>query len=313
LRGDPRPGLRMKVPPGASGEHPEEVAPRHLALLVAMNLIWGLNLVACKVGVGHFPPIFFTALRFAVLGALLLPWLRLHRGEMRNLIAAAVLTGPVTFALMFVGIARVHEVSTVAVINQLGVPFSTLLSVWLLGERIRWRRRLGIALAFAGVVVISFDPRVLVDRDGLGLLAVSAFAGALGVIFIKTLRTVRPLELQAWVSASGAVVLLAMSLSLESGQVDSMRAAGPIGWSALAYTVFLASLVAHTSWYWLVGRYPVTRLAALTPLTPLFGILFGVTVLGDELTSRMVAGSAITLAGVYIVVRREQRIFDTGT
>ena len=303
----------MNGPPGASGANPEEVAPRHLALLVVMNLIWGLNLVASKVGVGYFPPIFFTALRFTVLGTLLLPWLRLHRGEMRNLLAAAVLTGPVTFALMFIGIARVHEVSTVAVINQLGVPFSTLLSVWLLGERIRWRRRLGVALAFAGVVVISFDPRVLVDRDGLGLLAVSAFAGALGVIFIKTLRTVKPLELQAWVSASGAVVLLAMSLSLESGQVDSMRAAGRIGWSALAYTVFLASLVAHTSWYWLVGRYPVTRLAALTLLTPLFGILFGVTVLGDELTSRMIVGSAITLAGVYIVVRREQRIFDTGT
>ena len=40
------------------------IAGRHLALLVFMNLIWGLNLIASKIGVGQFPPIFFTALRF---------------------------------------------------------------------------------------------------------------------------------------------------------------------------------------------------------------------------------------------------------
>ena len=66
-----------------------------------MNLIWGLNLIASKVGVGEFPPIFFTAMRFGSLALFLVPMLRIRRGQMVNLFAAAMLTGPAAFALLF--------------------------------------------------------------------------------------------------------------------------------------------------------------------------------------------------------------------
>jgi O-acetylserine/cysteine efflux transporter len=300
-------------PASRAAAHDEPVAARDLALLVAINLAWGFNLIASKTGVGEFPPIFFTALRFSVLALCLLPWLRLHPGAMRNLVAAALLTGPAAFALMFIGIARVHDVSTVAIASQLGVPFQTLLSVWLLGESIRWRRKLGIALAFGGVALISFDPLIVRNLPGLSLVVASTFLGSLGVIFIKNLRGVRPLELQAWVAASAAATLLPTSLLVESGQWAAVQHADWRGWGALAYTAIVASLFAHTSWYYLVGRYPVSRLSAVTLLSPLFGILFGVTLMGDPLTTRMIAGSAVALTGVYIVIRRERRLYDTGT
>ena len=75
----------------------------------------------------------------------------------------------------------------------------------------------------------------------------------------------------------------------------------------------MSSLIAHTTWYYLIGRYPVTGLAPITLLTPIFGVAFSVALLGDHLTSRMILGGAITLLGVFIVVRRERKIFDTGT
>jgi len=298
------------APAAATGPH---VAGRDLALLVTMNVIWGLNLVASKIGVGEFPPIFFTALRFAMLAVVLLPLLRRHHGEMTTLLTAALLTGPATFALLFLGIARVEHVSNVAIASQLGVPFSTLLSVWLLGERIHWRRTLGIILAFAGVVVIGLDPRMFASRAGLLLVAASAFVGALGVVYIKKLRTVRPLQLQAWISVAGGLLLLPLSLSVESGQWAAVQSATWHGWGALAYTAVMASLIGHSTWYYLVGRYPVTGLAPITLLTPLFGIVFGVTLLGDQLTTRVIIGGSITLVGVYIVIRRERRLVDTGT
>jgi O-acetylserine/cysteine efflux transporter len=214
---------------------------------------------------------------------------------------------------MFTGISLVQDASTVAIATQLGVPFSTVLSVWLLGERIHWRRVLGIALAFAGVVLIGFDPRVFAYRDGLALVVVSSFVGALGLIYVKRLSGVRPLELQAWIASAGGLVLLVMSLLLESGQGHSLSAATWRGWSALAFTAVMSSLVAHSAWYYLIGRYPVARLSPITLLSPLFGIFFGVTLLGDLLTARMIAGGAVTLAGVLIVLLRERRIVDTGT
>lgn len=85
------------------------------------------------------------------------------------------------------------------------------------------------------------------------------------------------------------------------------------GWSALFFTTMMSSLIAHTAWYYLVSRYPVTSLSPLTLLSPLFGIFFGVTLLDDQLTLRMLAGGAVTLVGVLIVVVREKRLVDTGT
>jgi O-acetylserine/cysteine efflux transporter len=302
----------MSVTSTQAGES-TSLAPRDLVLLVAMNLIWGLNLIASKIGVGQFPPIFFTALRFGSLALLLVPMLRMHRGQMVNLFAAAMLTGPATFALLFAGIYLTEDAATVAVATQMGVPFSTLMSVLFLGETIRWRRTLGIVLAFAGIVIISFDPRVFAYWEGLALVVGSSFVSSLGLIFLKRLNGIRPLELQSWIALVGGSILLMLSFILEGGQMNAVRNATWEGWAALLFTTVMSSLIAHTAWYYLVGRYPVTSISPITLLSPLFGIFFGVTLLHDQLTARMLAGGAVTLFGVLIVVLREQRIADTGT
>lgn len=302
----------MSVTSTSAGE-PALLAGRDLALLVFMNLIWGLNLIASKVGVGEFPPIFFTALRFGSLALFLVPMLKIHRGQMVNLFAAAMLTGPAAFALLFAGIYLAEDATTVAVASQMGVPFSTLLSVWFLGETIRWRRILGIVLAFAGVVIISFDPRVFAYWEGLALVVCSSFVSALGLIFLKQLKGIKPLELQSWIALVGGLILLLLSLILEGGQANAVRNATWEGWTALFFTTVMSSLIAHTAWYYLVGRYPVTSLSPITLLSPLFGIFFGVTLLNDQLTARMLVGGTVTLIGVLIVVLREKRIVDTGT
>jgi O-acetylserine/cysteine efflux transporter len=299
--------------PTALDTDPHSIARRDLALLIAANLIWGLNLVASKLGVAQFPPVFFTALRFSALAILLLPWLRLHPGQMKNLLAAAILTGPLSFALLFTGVFLVADASMVAIASQMSVPFSTLLSVWLLGETIRWRRRLGIALAFGGIAIIGFDPRAFQYWEGLMIVIASCLVGSLGLIFVKRLQDIKPLELQAWIGIVGGPTLFLFSALTETHQFHATLNADWRGWTSLLFTTVLSSLVAHTAWYYLVARYPVTSLSPLTLLSPLFGIFFGVTLLNDQLTWRMLLGGAITLVGVLIVLVREKRFIDTGT
>jgi O-acetylserine/cysteine efflux transporter len=302
----------MSATSSGAGES-TSLAGRDLALLIGMNLIWGLNLIASKIGVGQFPPIFFSALRFGSLALFLIPVLKIHRGQMTNLFAAAMLSGPAAFALLFAGIFLAEDAATVAVATQMSVPFATLMSVMFLGERIHWRRILGIVLAFAGIVVISFDPRVFAYWEGLALVVCSSFVSSLGLIFLKRLKGIQALEVQSWIALAGGSILLLLSLGLESGQMTAVRNATWEGWGALFFTTIMSSLVAHTAWFYLVGRYPVTSLSPLTLLSPLFGIFFGVTLLHDQLTPRMLLGGTVTLFGVLIVVLREKRIADTGT
>jgi O-acetylserine/cysteine efflux transporter len=289
------------------------LARRDLTLLIGISGIWGFNLIAAKVGVTEIPPILFTALRFGLLALVTLPFLKVYPGQMRTLMLAAGLSGALQFSLLFTGLALAHDVSTVAIASQLGIPMTTLLSVWLLKETIRWRRILGIVLAFGGVAVIAFDPGVLVYSDGLGLIIASCLAGSLGLIYIKRLRGIGPLELQAWLAMTAWPLLLALSFLFEDGQWAALQDASLTSWGALLFTSLINSLLAHTAMFYLIQRYPVTSVAPLTLLSPVFSILFGVTMLDDQLSPRMVLGGAITLVGILIVALRDQRMVDTGT
>jgi O-acetylserine/cysteine efflux transporter len=286
---------------------------RDLLFLVFINLIWGFNFITSKVGVSELPPLWFTTLRFTLLALILAAVLRVHRGQMGAIVVAGVLSGALHFGLLFVGLGMSKTVSTVAIVGQLGVPFTTLMSIVFLGEVVRWRRWLGITLAFAGVMVMGLDPRVFDFWQGLALVVLSAFVGSIGLLAVKQLRDIKPLEIQAWFAVISVPVLAVLSAVFESGQLQATRAASLEAWGALLFTVVMASLIAHSGYYYLVQRYPITSVSPLTILSPLFGVLFGVTLLGDDLTPRIIAGGTMTLTGVVIIALREHKIVETGT
>jgi O-acetylserine/cysteine efflux transporter len=290
-----------------------QVSGRHLAVLVGICAIWGFNLIAIKAGVDRLPPIFFTLLRFAVLALAVAPFLRVRRGEMRWLLLASICSGGLQFALMFVGISMSSSMSAVAIAGQLGVPFMTLLSIGILGEHVGWRRWSGILLSFAGVMVIGFNPDVFDSLGGLALVVLGALSGSLGLVAIKRVHDIRPLELQAWFAWSSLPVLLLLTLGLESGQLGSLARLDLVGIGAVLYTALAASLLGHTVFFYLVQRYAVTSVAPVTVLAPLFSVLFSVLLLGERLDWRMLLGGAMTLAGVVVIAMRQERMADTGT
>ncbi len=289
------------------------LTPLDLTLLVAVNAIWGINLVAAKLGIGEFPPVFFAALRFAVLAVVLLPVLRLFRGQMNTLLQAVVFSGAVGFGLMYAGFKLAGDISSIAIATQLGIPFSTLLSVWLLGEQVRWRRKLGMALAFVGVAAVSFDARALDHGLGLMLVIGSQLVIAYGMIQIKRLRDITAWQLQAWIGIVSAPGLLLVSFALESGQWQAIGNATWVGWCSLLFTAIASSLIAHTMMFHLIAKYPVTSVAPVNVLSAIFSILCGVIWFGDQLTLRILIGGGIALVGVVIVAMRDRRMVDTGT
>jgi O-acetylserine/cysteine efflux transporter len=163
------------------------------------------------------------------------------------------------------------------------------------------------------VVLIGFSPEVLVSWPGLLLVVVAALVGAIGLVAVKRVRDLEPLELQAWLAWGSLPILLPLSLVLEDGQLASLGTAGLAGWGALLYSALLSSLVAHTAYFALIRRYPVTSIAPVTVLTPLFSVLFSVMLLGDVLDARMMLGGALTLSGVTVIVVRERKAAATGT
>ena len=284
----------------------------HLALILIVTLIWGFNYVAGKAGVNEMPPILFTGLRFFLLSMILLPFLKLHTGKMRSIVIISLTMGGVHFALFYMGLAAAQDVSTVAIASQLGVPFVTIMSILFLDEEVHWKRWTGIGVSFLGVMIIGFDPTVLLYLNGLVLVILAAFVGAIAMIYMRRLNGVGIFELQAWIALLSWPVLIPLTLLMEQGQAEAMSNASWAAWGGVLYTALGASLVGHAGMYYLLQRYQVTQTAPLTLMSPVWGVFFGITILGDTLTPRIIIGGAMTLIGVAIVSSRQKQLVDTG-
>ncbi|MEM6626201.1 MAG: DMT family transporter [Pseudomonadota bacterium] len=278
---------------------------RDFSLLFVVCFLWGLNVVLTRWVIADMsvPPIFYAALRFGLIALLLIPFLRPVPKKIGQLFLIAMGIGAAHFAFLFLGL-QTAEASAAAVATQLGVPFSTLLSMVFLGEKIGWRRGMGITLAFAGVMVIAFEPSGFAVSVGLLYVVLSTFVGACAGILMKRIDPMPAMQMQAWVGLFSVGPLALISLAVEQGQVSEFIAAGWGVWVATAFAVLAVSIFGHGSFYMLLKRYDVTVISPLTLMTPIWSVALGVALLSEALTVRLVVGTAIALIGVGAIAMR---------
>jgi O-acetylserine/cysteine efflux transporter len=276
----------------------------HFLFLMLINLAWGFNIVPTRWALEEMPPFAAAALRFALVGLACLPWLKIVPGQGKMILAASLASGVMMFSLNNIAFATAHNVSALAIAGQLGVPFSLIMAVLFLGERISWPRIIGILLAFAGVAWFSFDPRAFADIMPLVLVAGASFFYALGTIFLRQLKDVHVLTIQAWVAVIAVPPLLLLSLVFEPGAIQALPEASTKAWLSVVFSGIASSIIGHAGLAWLLQRYSISLISPLTLIAPLLGVMFGVLVLNTPLSAKMIQGGIVTLIGVLIITVR---------
>ncbi|TXG82885.1 MAG: DMT family transporter [Sphingomonadales bacterium] len=280
----------------------------HFALMLLITLCWGFNVVPLKLALNELSPIAATALRFMLVLLLCAPFMRWHRGRMRLVAASAVLGGAMMFGLMNLAYSLSSNVSALAIAGQLGVPFSLIMAVLFLGERIRWRRTAGILLAFSGVAILTFDPAIAREWLPLALISASAMVWAVYTLLQRRFSGISALSLQGWLAAVSIPIMTVLSLVLEPGGfAPIVQKPWPV-LGYLFYSALLSSVIGHAGFAWLLQRYPVSTLTPLTLLTPVFSVLFATLLLGNPFTLELLLGGLVTIAGIGVItVRTAQR------
>ena len=291
------------------------MSPRHFALLFAVCFIWGVNFVIAKWSVSGTPvivegfegapPLFFAFMRFALLYAILAPWLRPTPKQMGPVFGAALAMGAVQFALLFIGL-RYATPSAIAIVVQLSVPFTTILSILFLSERVGLIRASGMAMAFLGAALVVFKPAEFSFTIGLLAGVGAALSAAAGAIFVKRVP-LKPIQLQAWIGLISWPPLRALSLIMGQDQFADEVAGGWRVFLTLVFTVALVNVFGHGAFYWLLKRYDASMIAPMTLMAPLIGVISGVVLLGDPVTWQLVAGGVLALIGVGVVAARRSR------
>lgn len=278
---------------------------RDIVLVLLICLAWACNFLTSALAMREIPPFLFTALRFALLALPLVFVLkRPASGQWPRLIAVALLVGVLHFGLSFSALRLAGDLSSPAIVMQSYIPMTALLAWWVLGERFAWRTGVAIAISFAGVLVLGFDPLVLDQPLSLVLMLISAAFLAIGTVLMKGLRGLDVFSQQGWTAVFSVLPLLAISVLLEPGALSQLPQVSWVAWIGALYAAFISSLLGHGLYYVLVQRHPVAQVTPWLLLVPVLAVALGIVFWGDRPGPRLWLGGAMVLGGVLIIALR---------
>lgn len=274
----------------------------HFFLVFLVVSLWGFNNIVIKWGLHDLPPLFMTCMRFVVVSIFLIPFKRIKIKQLKCLLPLSFTFGFLHFSLLFVGI-NYTDSGTGSILVQLGTPFSMLLAVIFLNERLTLMQMTGILISLIGVIVLIGSPTIT-DWKALLLLLGSAVGWAISNMIIKKSPKIPSLTMTGWISFLAIPIVGLASILFETEQFHSLIHATWRGWFAILYSAIGSSIIAYSVWYILLTKYQINFLMPYSLLTPVLAVIMGVLILNDSLNYFKVIGSILVLLGTFISVIR---------
>ncbi len=271
--------------------------------LLAVYLIWGSTYFAIRVALeGGFPPLLMAGVRFVLAGSALfavLWWRGASVPRAKEWLGAALIG-----TLLLIGgnggvvIAEQWVASGLAALGVATVPVWTALLGGLGG---RWPRRLewaGLALGFAGVVLLNLEGDLRASPVGALALFIAALSWSLGSTWSQRVA------LPAGLMASAAEMLVAGGLFLVLGLVRGERVGTMPHQSALLallYLIVFGALVAFTAYNYLLRRVRPALATSYAYVNPVVAVGLGVGFADERITSVGLAAMLVIVAGVALL------------
>lgn len=274
--------------------------PVHIALAVFIAAAWGVNFVVIEVGLDHFPPLLFCALRFAAAAVPAVFFVGRPQVPWRWVIGVGLALGVAKFGLLFVGMRQGAPAGLSSLVLQVQAVFTVLFAALVLGERPGGKRLLGMGIALGGIAVAAVDEGT--SGPLLGFALVVAAAVCWGVSNVLTRRAAPPdgLRFMVWVSVIPVLPLLALSLLFE-GPSEDLAAVRALDWSglgAIAYVAWFTTLFGFGAWGFLLRTYDASAVAPFSLLVPVFGMSSAALLLGEGVSPLRWLAAVLLVGGV---------------
>ena len=282
-----------------------------VVILVVLCASWALQQVAIKVANQGVSPILQAGIRSIGATILLWIWMSVRRkpilqrdGTLWWGIGAGLLFAG-EFLLIYRGLEFTH--ASRAVIFLYLSPFVVAVGAQLFipDERLRGIQVLGLCCAFAGIAVAFRDSLSLpTNRMLLGdvMLVGAALLWGATTVLVKAspLARIDPGKTLLYQLVVSAVVLPVASLAMHEPGLVLIT---PLIAGCLVYQTVWVAFITYLAWFWLIRRYPASRLASFTFLTPLFGVVAGGVLLSEPITSLLLLSLILVSTGIYLVNR----------
>ena len=279
--------------------------PRDFAGLILLGALWGGSFLFIRVAVPALGPFLLVELRVGLAAAALFLYalavgsVPKIRNRWRSFLVLGFFNAAVPFSL--ISAAEIHlTASLAAILNSTTVMFTAIVAAVWMDDALTARKVVGIVLGIVGVtVLVGWDP---LRVNSLILLAVAAMllaslSYALGATYAKrSFSAIPPLGMAiGQLSGAGALLLPLAVVSVPEEAPSTVVALSMLG------LAFLSTAVAYLIYFRLIDNVGPTSTLTVTLLVPVFGLLFGVLLLGEPIAFGTLAGLGIILASVVLI------------
>ncbi|MGB6242212.1 MAG: EamA family transporter [Castellaniella sp.] len=271
-----------------------------LAALVVI-VVWGANFVVIKFGVDEIPPMLLGALRFLFVAFPAVFFVPRPAIAWRYVVGYGLTICLGQFVFLFLAIYLGMPAGLASLVLQAQAFFTVTIAALVLHESIRAHHVLGMGLAVVGLVMLDAGAdSTMVPLVGFLLTLLAAFSWACGNIVLKCAGQVRMLSMVVWGALLPPIPFLLLSAVFEGPDrmLDSLT---HISWRAVAVVAYLsgvATLVGYVLWGRLLSRHPVARIAPLSLLIPVVGLLCADWILDEKLGMWQWLGGVVVLMGL---------------
>ncbi len=283
----------------------------NILLLAFVIITWGYSWVLMKQSLEYMQPITFVALRIALGGLVILPFILRHNDFRpsnflkKNYIILGLIQTTAMFAFIIYGMKFVSAGKTAVVLYTMPVWTSFMIH-FMLKERLNRGQWVGVFFGFLGILsILGWDTLVHQNKYivlGEFLILMAAFAWAYSNIWIRTrLKGENPTLLNGYQQLIGVVFLIILAVTTE-GMFE-------VNWTyyslyIVLFTGIIASAVNFSAWFYLINKIDINITTYSSLLVPVFGLLFDWYILETSFDYGLIAGGIFIILGIYRISKK---------
>lgn len=272
-----------------------------ILLLVLVQIVWGANYAVQKDAIAAFPPLLLVGIGYLIISLALTPFTRRTHSPQGKLALLAFFSCTLPTGMTFFGLAHT-PVSLGTLLMQMQVPFGIAVA-WLLGRgKPDLRNIAGIVVALVGATIVIGVPSFEGEVWGWVFVVIGSCIWTSCQAVLPMVTRDDGLRLYAGLSRHATPQVLVASMLFEAGQWDAVKNASLFAWGEVLFGALVAAALCFSLWYKLLMRVPADKILPFLLLMPASGVLAGWLLLGEALSMGLLAGGAIIIGGLAIIL-----------
>jgi len=273
-----------------------------LALLV--TFIWGINFSVIKLGLGSMDPFVLASLRFFLTAIPLVFFLPRPEVKFSMLILYGLLFGVGLWGMVNLGIHLGASPGVASLLVQLSAFFTIIFGYFFFSEKLNSKQIAAMLVSLCGLAILIFSSNKSSNLVALLFVVLGALSMGLSNVMIKKLSPKNVFSFMAWSSLFAPIPLLVLAVLTNENLTLASAFSSIDGWGvfSISFQVYITTLFAYWVWNNLLKKYPISTVAPISLLVPVFGFIGSAVIFHEELTAIKLLSSGLILLGLVIFV-----------